>query len=368
MILEGVRVVELGSWVAGPAAAGILADWGADVVKVEPPGGDPFRQLFAKLAGIGEPTSPPFDLDNRGKRSVVADLDGDDGRALVAELVAGADVFITNARLGALQRSGLDHETLLAAHPRLVYCSVTGYGLRGDQADRPGYDLGAFWGRSGASWASAPEGEEPPLMRGGMGDHVTGLAAAAGIMAGLFRRERTGLGGLVETSLLRAGIYLLGWDLSIQQRFGKVAASPPRTEALNPMINTYRAGDGRWFLLLGLEADRHWPRLLDAIGRRAWAADERFSTARDRRRNACELIGRLDELFATEPLGHWADRFDAAGVWWDAVLTPSEVVTDAQAAAAGAWVDVEGYGPMVATPVSFDGVTPQPRAGPPALP
>ncbi|MGH2901957.1 MAG: CoA transferase, partial [Solirubrobacteraceae bacterium] len=164
-MLSGVRVVELAVWVAGPGAGGILADWGADVVKIEPPEGDPARSVFMHLAGLKEPKSPPFDLDNRGKRSVVLDLRKPEALALARKLVANADVFLSNLRPEALAKLGLDFETLAAACPRLVYASVTGYGLRGPERDRAAYDVGAFWARTGAEHIMFPPNVEPHGVR-----------------------------------------------------------------------------------------------------------------------------------------------------------------------------------------------------------
>jgi crotonobetainyl-CoA:carnitine CoA-transferase CaiB-like acyl-CoA transferase len=360
-VLAGVRVVELGVWVAGPAAGGIMADWGADVIKVEAPAGDPMRRMLAVTGGGGaDLPSPPFDLDNRGKRSVVLDLDTDEGRDAMQRLLATADVFLTNLRPDAVDRLGLGPEGLRAAHPRLVYASVTGYGRQGPDTWRAGYDLGAFWARSGLAALTVPPDAPPPYFRGGVGDHITAITTAAGILGALFQRERTGEGQLVETSLLATGIYCLGWDLGTQLRFGKLAPSVPRTEQSNPMINSYRAADGTWFWLLGVEADRLWPKLLRAIDREAWGSDERFRTARDRRYNASELIASLDELFATETRDTWTVRFDEHDVWWAPVNTAVDVIDDPQAQAAGAFVDVAaGAGASahraVATPVRFSG-------------
>jgi crotonobetainyl-CoA:carnitine CoA-transferase CaiB-like acyl-CoA transferase len=170
--LEGVRVVELGVWVAGPSAGGILADWGADVVKIEPPTGDPFRGLYVQVAGVDIPANPPFELDNRGKRSIVLDLRHAEARAVVDRLLERADVFLTNLRGATLARLGLDHPQLAERFPRLVYARVTGYGERGPDADRPAYDVGAFWARTGMVAALTPEGSDPPLQRGAMGDHT----------------------------------------------------------------------------------------------------------------------------------------------------------------------------------------------------
>ena len=359
-MLDNYRVIELGMWVAGPAAGGVLADWGADVIKVETPVGDPMRRLFQVLAGHGQPDSPPFDLDNRGKRSVVVDLATPEGAEIVLRLVADADVFLTNLRPEAVERLGLGSHDLLERFPRLVYASVSGYGLEGPEVGRAGYDVGAFWARSGIASLMAPGDTAPPGVRAGMGDHVTGMTTVAGILAALLERERTGQGQLVEASLLRTGIYNVGWDLGIQMRFGKNGAVQPRTNEMNPMCNCYAAGDGRWFWLLGVEADRLWPKLCVAIERTDLLTDERFSTARARRHNCTELIGLLDELFAAETRDELTAKFDAEDVWWAPVNTPAEVLTDPQAIASGAFVDVpEGAGApahrAVNTPVTFHG-------------
>jgi len=339
-MLEGIRVVEMGLWVAGPATAGLLADWGAEVVKIEPPGGDPMRAFFRLATGSKVDRNPPFDLDNRGKRSVALDLGVPAAREAAQRIVDRADVFVTNIRPDALERIGFDPATLQARHPRLVYATITGYGRRGHDRDRPGYDVGAFWARSGVADTLTVEGLPPPMIRGGFGDHVTALATASGILAALLERNRTGRGRVVETSLLRTGMYCLGWDLNIQLEFGKLRAPVARTETETPLMNSYRASDGKWFWLIGLEADRHFPGLLRALGREEIAREERFRDARSRRHNRVALIALLDSFFATRPLADWAARFDAEDVWWAPVQSPAEVIADPQAEAAGAFVEV----------------------------
>lgn len=339
-MLHGYRVVELGMWVAAPGAAGLLADWGADVVKVEDPTGDPMRRLFALLAGHGQPQSPPFDHDNRGKRSVVLDLRDDQGRAAMDRLLVDADVFVTNLRPDALTRLGLDPAEVLAAHPRLVYASITGYGLEGPDANRAGYDIGAFWARSGVAHTFAPEGSPPFPLRGGFGDHTTALATVAGILAALLDRERTGRGAVVEASLLRTGMWCLGWDIAIQERFGKVVPTARRADDPNPMAAPYRAGDDRWFWLLGVESDRLWPKLCRALDRPGWATDERWATARDRRKGSASLVAALDEVFAGHDRDELARRFDEHDVWWAPVNTLADLASDSQVQAVGALVDV----------------------------
>lgn len=357
-MLEGIRVVELGVWVAGPATGGILADWGADVVKVESPAGDPMRGFFRLAIGSDVPHNPPFDLDNRGKKSVVLDLATEAGREAFERLLASADVFVTNMRPAALSRLGLGHEEVRARHPRLVYASVTGYGLEGDDAGRAGYDVGAFWARTGAADLFRVPDEPPLALRGGFGDHVTAIATVAGILGALIERGRTGRGRLVETSLLGTGMYCLGWDLGIQLVYDKLRGTLPRTESDNPMVNCYRAADGAWFWLIGLEGDRHFPRLCEAVERLDLLVHERFSSPKARRLNRRELIRILDSIFLERSRDEWAKSFDREEVWWVPVQTPAEAVRDPQALANRIVRDVEG-GPgredyrAIATPVGF---------------
>jgi crotonobetainyl-CoA:carnitine CoA-transferase CaiB-like acyl-CoA transferase len=356
--MEGVRVVEIGVWIAGPAAGGILADWGADVVKIEPPGvGDPSR-LFMQILGADLPLNPIFEMDNRSKRSIVIDLTEADGRSLALELIDGADVFVTNVRPGALERLGLDPATLRNRNPRLIYASVTGYGLEGVDVDRAAYDIGAFWSRSGIASMLTTDGSPPPFQRGGMGDHNAGVSAAAAISAALYAREKTGEGQLVSTSLLRQGIYTLSFDLSLALRFGVPLQVADRRTMANPAINSYRDREGRWFWLIGLEGERHWPHLARVVGHPEWIEDPRFATPAERASNAGELIALLDSIFATKTREEWGKLFDAEGeMWWAPVQTIDEVIADPQVRAAGALVEVPD-GPTTttfpATPVDFE--------------
>ena len=368
--LEGIRVVELGVWVAGPAAGGILSDWGADVVKVEPLGGDPGR-LFQFILGGDMPTNPAFDMDNRGKRSIALDLTADHGRAVMEELLGGADVFVTNVRLGGLARLGLDHESVTARHRRLVYAAVTGYGMEGAEADRGAFDVAGFWARSGIAHLLTAEGGDPPFQRGGMGDHSTALAAAAGVCAALVARQRTGEGQLVSTSLLRQGAYTISFDLSITLGWGLTLNIGRRDTMGNPAMNNYTAGDGRRFWLVGLEPDRHWAPLARAVGRPEWLDDERYATPRARRHNAAELVTELDEIFAAKPLDEWAEAFAAEPeLFWAPIQSPDDLLADPQFAAAGGLVDVPdgaSTSTMVATPVDFSGTVWTPTGMAPRL-
>jgi crotonobetainyl-CoA:carnitine CoA-transferase CaiB-like acyl-CoA transferase len=368
--LEGVKVVELGVWVAGPAAAGILADWGADVVKIEPPGGDPAR-TFGRMLGIEDGSSPPFEMDNRNKRGVMLDLGSDDGRATAFELLSGADVFLTNIRPGALTRIGLDFDTVAASNPGLVYGLITGYGQDGPDADRAAYDVAAFWARAGLAHLLTRPGDTPPFQRGGMGDHSAGMTLAAAVCAALVARTRTGKGQLVSTSLYRQGAYTISFDLNTFLMTGHAIAIGQRENMANPCMNNYTAGDGRRFWIVGLQGSRHWPSLCRVVGRPDWLTDPRFESAHARAANAGELVTALDEIFATNALEEWAKVFAAEPeFFWSPINSIEDVVADEQFHAAGGIVyvpDGEAGVPMVATPADFHGTPCAPRSAAPRL-
>ncbi|MFK8024100.1 MAG: CaiB/BaiF CoA transferase family protein [Ilumatobacter sp.] len=358
--LAGIRVIELGVWVAGPAAGGIMSDWGADVIKIEPESGDPQRKMFASVGVRADIPVPPFEVDNRGKRSVILDLRQSEDLERLHGLLADADVFVSNMRGAALDRLGLGHEEVCARHRHLVYGLITGYGIDGPEADRAGYDVGAFWARSGAAHTIVPTGQLPPGLLSGFGDHQTGMSMAAGIMAKLVERGRTGNGGFVTTSLLRNGMYGNSWDTAIHLRFQKRAPTPTRDANPSPLINSYMGADQVGFWLICLEADRHWPKLLAAIDRPDIGMDERYGSARGRLEHCVELIAELDAHFATAPAAHWTDRFDEHDVWWAPIQSIEQLLEDPQAQAGIVDMDARPGERTprfrsVATPVDFGG-------------
>lgn len=363
--LEGIRVIELGVWVAGPAAGGILADWGADVIKIEPPAGDPAR-VFGAMLGGDLPTNPPFELDNRSKRSIVLDLTSEEDKATALELIADADVFLTNIRPSALARIGFDSDTLLALNERLVYALVTGYGTEGPDADRQAYDIAAYWARSGLSSLLTPPGANPPFQRGGMGDHPMGVTAAGMVCAALVSRATTGKGQLVTTSLLRQGVYTIGFDVNTYLMWGNPIQVGTRETMRNPTLNNYLCADGRRFWIVGLEADRHWPPLARVVGHPEWADPSHpWATARGRAMEATDIIPQLDEIFATKTLAEWAEIFATEpDFFWSPANTLEDLIADEQFHASGGTVDVpDGMGGtmMVNTPVDFHGTPGGPR-------
>ncbi|RAK58343.1 CoA transferase [Phenylobacterium hankyongense] len=367
MLLQGLKVVEFAAYIAAPGAAGILGDWGAEVIKVERPGGDSMRHVFADVKGelAGNPT---FDLDNRGKRGIVLDISKPEGRDALAKLAADADVFITNVRPASLKRAGLDDASLRAANPRLIYCVVTGYGLEGPDAHKPGFDVTAFWARAGVANMTAPKGTDPFMLRSGFGDHITALATVSAILAGLYERERTGVGRLVQTSLLATGVYTVGSDLAVQLKFGKLASNRDRAHPLNPLATFYKSAEGRWFVHNPRGGTGDWPTFAEVAGRPDLLDDPRFKTGRDRRENSPLLVAEFDAAFGAMSFEEIAGRLDAADLVWSPVQTPADVAADPQVAAAGALVQVEdGQGGTYASPAAparFPGAdaTVRPRA------
>jgi crotonobetainyl-CoA:carnitine CoA-transferase CaiB-like acyl-CoA transferase len=369
-MLEGLKVVEFATYIAAPGAGGIMADWGAEVVKIEPPGGDPIRRFFESIGHVSE-ANPVFELDNRGKEGMVLDIAKAEGREAMVRLAREADIFLTNVRPAALKRARLDYETLKAENPRLIYCSVTGYGLQGPDQDKPGFDIASFWSRSGVAGLTTPKGSEPFPIRTGMGDHVTSLATVSAILAAVVERARTGVGRLVETSLLRTGVYAVGSDMAIQLRFGRVASNRVRTDAINPLANFFQTKDGRWICLTPRQGSGDWPPLAKALAREDMLADERFANAKSRRTHGAAFVGELDAAFAALTYEEVAKLLDGIDAVWSPVQRAAEVVVDPQAEAAGCFVETpDGQGAAFrapASPARFPGADDGPKGHVPRL-
>jgi crotonobetainyl-CoA:carnitine CoA-transferase CaiB-like acyl-CoA transferase len=365
MMLKGLRVVELATYIAAPGAGGIMADWGADVIKVEPPSGDPIRMFFASVGIEGVALNPVFEMDNRGKRGVVLDTTKPEGRDALIKLIDGADVFLTNVRPGGLKRSGLDHEALLQRNPRLVYATLTGYGLEGPDADRPGMDAAAFWARSGLAALFRPKGGDPIPLRTALGDHVASMGIVSGVLAALYERERTGKGRLVEASLLRAAHYAGASDLAIQHSYGRTASNRSRHQQSIPIINFFKTKDEHWVSLLVRQGEADWPKVCRALRLEHLIEDPRFAKAKLRRQHGPELVDLMDAAFAERDLNVVAKALDAEELIWAPMLTAAEAIKDPQAIAAGCVVQTpQRDGTHVnapAAPVRFPGVDDGPK-------
>jgi crotonobetainyl-CoA:carnitine CoA-transferase CaiB-like acyl-CoA transferase len=359
-LFAGLRVIDCASFIAGPAAATVMADFGADVVKIEPTGdGDMYRQLY-KMPG--QPVSEHnwgWMLTGRSKRSVALDLKSDDGRAVLYRLVEGADVFITNYPQPVRRRLKFSHEDLAPLNDRLIYAALSAYGETGPEAEKTGFDSTAYWARSGLmDLVRADASTAPARSVAGMGDHPSAMALYAAIATALYRREKTGRGGFVGTSLLANGLWANGCFIQSVLCGGTIPPRPLRAAMPNAVTNMYHTQDGRWFSLALLNEERQFGPLLRAIGREDMADDPRFATIPERRRHVEALIAILDEVFAARPLSHWRAALDAAGITFGIVGTVDEVADDAQMHAIGALARSENDTRLtVMNPLQIDGVT-----------
>lgn len=359
--LRGVRVLEVASHVFVPMAGAVLAEWGAQVVKVEhPETGDPYRGLV-RLHNVRDGVDPYFQSANRGKRSVGIDLKHPDGRRLLGRLVADSDVFCTNLLPAARRHLHIDVADVRADNPRVIYVRGTAFGARGPDAGRGGYDAGAYWARSGMQHLFAPaDGSWPPPPRAAFGDVVGGLTIAGAVSAALYHRATTGEPSVIDASLLASGMWQVQPDI-VDAASGEAATTwppPDRHHAWNPLMLTYRTADGRYVALMMLAPDRHWADLCEVLGRPGMASDPRFADLEARRRNAPACVEWLDEAFAARDLDEWRQALAGFAGEWAAVQTPREVHDDPQVQANAYLADVEmGNGttlPLVSSPVQFD--------------
>jgi crotonobetainyl-CoA:carnitine CoA-transferase CaiB-like acyl-CoA transferase len=329
---DGIRVVELAQWVFVPVAGALLADWGADVVRVDRLEGDPYRGLATQ--GIGTDSGGvnlSLALANRGKRSVALDLRTDDGQRVLHQLLANADVFLTSFRPDALGRLGLDADTLRARYPTLVYARGNGYGVRGPDAGMAGYDASAYWARGGIAHVLTPADRDYPILpRGAMGDRNGGMALAFGIAGALLKRSRTGVGSVVDVSLLATAMWTASSDLLSALQGGEPRAMGGRGPIVNPLIGTFTTADGRHIQLVFLESDRYWGPLCDVIERPDLRDDPRFADHHARTANRIACVAALDEVFAGRTYEEWKQVLRQLDAPWSPVQSIEELLTDPQ--------------------------------------
>ena len=373
-IMDGIRVIEVASWTYVPVAGAVLAEWGADVIKIEhPESGDPQRGLAAM--GL-VPTGPGgiahmMELPNRGKRSVGIDMRTPEGRELLLKLCETADVFLTNFRPQARRKLGIDVEDVRAVNPKIIYVRGSGQGQRGPDNERGGYDGCTFWGRGGpADIISDPDAGYPISQPGpAFGDVIGGLTIAGGISAALYHREHTGEPSIVDNSLLGTAMWATAASSMAAGLFGMTRMpARDRTETPNPIVGMYKTSDGRFLSLVMLESDRYWGDLVGLLGAPELEHDPRFIDAAARRENAAACVGLLDDLFAKKTFEEWKVILEPAKGVWAPVQNAGELLVDPQAIANGYVREVEAKSgtmfKMIASPIQFDETPPDLTRGP----
>ncbi len=349
-IFSGLRVVDLASFIAGPSAAVILGDFGADVVKVEPPTGDPWRMGYKIPPQPRAHDNYPWHLNNRNKRGLALDLKSPAAGEVLERLVKWADVLIVNTPHPARKKLKLEYDDVAQWNPRLIYADLTGYGEKGPDADLPGFDITAYWARSGLLSLTRDAGAPPTFPVTGSGDHATAVGLFAAIATALYRRERTGRGSYVTTSLIAEGVWSCG--VSVQAALCDATFFPlhDRQSPPNAAMNLYRTAGDSWLMLVMLPAK--WPAFIKAIGRDDLASDARFADPAKQAVNAAALTAILDEVFASQPLAHWREVLDQLGITYGAVRGPSEVIRDPQLLENDVIVPLEGAGGKLTSTIS----------------
>ncbi len=352
--LEDLIVVDAATFLAGPGAATMLGDFGAKVIKIEPPGGDGYRGLVGRY-----PVPYHWLLTSRNKESLALDLSKDSGQALLHQLIKKADVMTTNFMRGQLERYQLTYPTLKAINPRLVFGHITGYGDEGPEADRRAFDVTGWWARSGMM-EFVRDPEQIPLMPApGMGDHSTATALFGAIMSGLYKRERTGEGCHVSTSLAANGVWANAMALQGVAAGNDLAEHRQKAGWVNPLSAAYGCADGSFLVLTMINTAREYPQLCDALGHPEWLQDERFSDIRQAMRNRGDLQQMISGAFAQLDYADAARRLDDQGITYSKVQTMSEVLADPQLRAAGIVIetgDTQGdYELTISSPINVVG-------------
>ncbi|HEY3695046.1 CoA transferase [Phenylobacterium sp.] len=371
-LLDGVKVVELSMYAFAPAAAAVLADWGADVVKIVPPAtADPMKgaNVIAGLPAKDVGVAFMWEQMNRGKRCIGLDVSVDDGHAVLMNLLRGADVFITNLLPGARRRFRVDVEDVHAVNPNLVYARASGHGDQGPERESGGFDHTDFWARTGiAHGASQAVGEFVPQAGPALGDLSSGAFLAGGIAAALVRRQRTGRGAVVDVSLLSSGIWAFAPAVIASQLYD-IDTIPRRghLDQPNPLVTAYTTRDGRQIYMSGIRTDKHFESFAEIVGRKDLLDDPRFANGPARAANARACIGVLDQVFAERDLADWVERLKHSSTPWAVVQTAAEAARDPQTTANGYVIAVHGEAgdyPVVASPAQFDGVRPTAERAP----
>ncbi len=358
-ILEGTKIIEMGHWVAAPIAATTMADWGADVIKIEPLNGEQARGNFNPIIDEEDPASDMpsnnwyFHVLNRGKRAMAIDLKSEAGRNIIYKLVEKADVILSNYELASTTALGMDYETLRQINPKLIYAYLTAYGTAGPDKDLRGLDWTAAWARGGLMYTFAAAGGEPVVSRGGLMDRYTGSHMVGGICAALFHREKTGEGQEIGLNLYHAGVWAILDDIQAELS-GKPLPPHDHTAPMSPTANNYRTKDDKWFWMSGLGSD--WETVCEAIDRPDLVESDLYSLCHTSPEHMRALIKVLDEVFAGRTRAEWNGIFNRHNILFGPAASPAEIVADEQAKANGFFAELghpDEEMQVVASPVKF---------------
>ncbi|MCD8150201.1 MAG: CoA transferase [Clostridiales bacterium] len=329
--LTGVKVIDLTYFVAGPGAGRLLADWGADVIKVEPAFGDPGRTTGQTMCmPTTEECNPFYSIYNSNKKGLSVNLKTEKGKEVMNRLLKNANVFLTSYRTGALIRLGLDYETLSVKFPHLIWAQITGFGTEGPAKNNPGFDTVAFWARSGAMMDIIEKGSTPVNPPIGFGDATTSCSLAAGICAALYEQQKSGYGQKVMVSLYGQGIWSMGAVIAASQYGDEYPKT--RKNAVSPVINSFRCKDGKWLFVSILEHDRYYNILMDQVlERKDLVDDPRYATAKEGKKRGPELIHIIEEEFAKHTEDEMIRRLEAADIAYERIWHALDVAEDEQA-------------------------------------
>ncbi len=365
--LDGIRVLEIAGWLAAPCASALLADMGAEVTKVEPLQGDAWRHMLPDIEGFTGSENPAFRLDNRGKRSIAIDLGQDEGREIVRSLATRADVVVTNLGPARAKRYGLAYRDIRRLNAAVIYLQFTGYGARGPQRDRPGFDDVAFWAGSGIQAMLTEPGQAPVRGRASIGDHTTALALLSGLLAALVQRERTGKGQYLQGSLFATGLWVQGDVIQSLLDTGQLPHLPPRDDPSLPLWNTYRLAGDTW-IMLAMDTARFWPGLCRVLGLpKELEDDPDLNTDAGMIRRSAEVVAILDAAFAGKRLRTLVPAFTRERIIWAPVARLEDALRSPQVAANDMIAALPGGGATVNLPVRFGGARVEPRGDAPAI-
>src|SRR5260221_2058582 len=324
-IFAGLKVIDCASFIAGPAATTILSDFGADVIKVEPPEtGDPYRFLYRLLPNPSSDKNYFWQLTNRNKRSIALNLKKATSVEILHKLIKGADVFVVNFPPHVRKALGLTYDVVSKLNLRIIYADISGYGEKGPEAEKPGYDVTAYWARTGLMNAARDLNSPPSFPVAGIGDHATASTLYGAIVTGLYRREKTGSGCHVSTSLIGEGAWAVGGSLQAALDGATPAKRIDRTSPVNALVNNYQTEDNRWLMLAFVQEEKDWPGLATSLNRPDLLTDSRFTETKTRRQNAKDLTKILDEVFLTEPVSYWRGKLYKENVMFGVVVTKKE--------------------------------------------